>query len=390
MTDKAKPIRVGLLWHSLNSSNLGVTALTISNITLLNDAAREAGRSVEFVILGWHSPAPLQADVKNLTIKGISPRKVLDPRALYRWVRQCDIVLDISAGDSFADIYGAKRFLVNVLAKLVVVLARKPLILSPQTIGPFKAGWTSAVARLFLRKAKTVFSRDKMSTDYAHSLGCHTVIEACDVAFALPWTQQPKRDDGITRVGLNVSGLLFNGGYAKKNDFALKADYATLMRKLIAAIMQKPNTEVHLIGHVIDDNFAVEDDYRVAQALEHEFKGAIVAPKFANPSEAKSYISSLDFFSGSRMHACIASFSSGVPVIPLAYSRKFLGLFGTIGYDDVVDCKEMSEDASIQKVLEGLDQRGQLKQKVDLANARAQEKLSRYRSFLTSTLLEYR
>ena len=49
--------------------------------------------------------------------------------------------------------------------------------------------------------------------------------------------------------------------------------------------------------------------------------------------EAKSHISGMDFFIGSRMHACIAAYSSGVPVFPLGYSRKFTGLFAEkLGY----------------------------------------------------------
>jgi colanic acid/amylovoran biosynthesis protein len=47
----------------------------------------------------------------------------------------------------------------------------------------------------------------------------------------------------------------------------------------------------------------------------------------------------MDFFTGARMHACIAALSSGVPVLPMAYSRKFAGLFGTLGYHHMADCK---------------------------------------------------
>ena len=49
---------------------------------------------------------------------------------------------------------------------------------------------------------------------------------------------------------------------------------------------------------------------------------------------------------GARMHACIAAFSSGVPVVPMAYSRKFEGLFGSLGYDRTVDCTADSAERS--------------------------------------------
>jgi hypothetical protein len=46
-------------------------------------------------------------------------------------------VLDIGAGDSFTDIYGPKRFAYLWLTKAMAIARRRPLVLSPQTIGPF-------------------------------------------------------------------------------------------------------------------------------------------------------------------------------------------------------------------------------------------------------------
>jgi polysaccharide pyruvyl transferase WcaK-like protein len=51
------------------------------------------------------------------------------------------------------------------------------------------------------------------------------------------------------------------------------------------------------------------------------------------------------------MHACIAAFSSGVPVFPLAYSRKFNGLFGdTLLYNNFGDLVIESEFEIMEKL----------------------------------------
>jgi polysaccharide pyruvyl transferase WcaK-like protein len=65
----------------------------------------------------------------------------------------------------------------------------------------------------------------------------------------------------------------------------------------------------------------------VCKAIQREIPECSVAPFFYTPTEAKSYVSGLDMLIGARMHCCIAAYSSGVPVYPLAYSRKFRGLF---------------------------------------------------------------
>src|SRR4030042_4682892 len=50
-----------------------------------------------------------------------------------------------------------------------------------------------------------------------------------------------------------------------------------------------------------------------------------------NHNETKYIIGLCDFFIGSRMHACIAALSQGIPAVGIAYSRKFSGVFESIG-----------------------------------------------------------
>jgi polysaccharide pyruvyl transferase WcaK-like protein len=63
----------------------------------------------------------------------------------------------------------------------------------------------------------------------------------------------------------------------------------------------------------------------------------------------KYLIGQCDFFIGSRMHACIAALSQGVPAVGLAYSRKFLGVLRSIGVENLaVDLRE----CDIEKISE--------------------------------------
>ncbi len=318
-----RKIRVGLLWHSVNSENLGVVALTVSNMAIIEAVARQAGCAVEFVVMGWADPGAPQIEQDNLRVFRMRTKDIIGPRGLFRQCRQCDFVLDISAGDGFSDIYGPKRFALGALSRAMVLLARRPLVFVPQTIGPFKRGWVRIIAAWLMKHAFAVVTRDTLSETYIKTLGIQNAIESTDVAFRLPYETKHGKPPGKAAVGLNISGLLFNGGYTRDNMFSLKDDYPKMARELIAAFLSKGTCDVHLVSHVISSQFEVEDDYRTAVKLSEEFPAVIVAPRFNTPSEAKTYISGLDFFAGSRMHACIAAFSSGVPVVPIAYSRKF-------------------------------------------------------------------
>ena len=134
-------LTIGLLWHSAVSDNLGVGALTVSQIAIVEKVAAEIGVGVRFVILGWRDPRPSYIEAPNVTRFEMSGRDLVSPGGLYSTVRGCDLVLDIGAGDSFADIYGPARIRKMLLGKFIVHAARRPMILSPQTIGPFTRAW---------------------------------------------------------------------------------------------------------------------------------------------------------------------------------------------------------------------------------------------------------
>ncbi|MCR8726844.1 polysaccharide pyruvyl transferase family protein [Frigidibacter sp. ROC022] len=388
MTPDRPPVRIGLVWHSLNSDNLGVGALTLAHIEILEEAARALGLAPKFIILGWTDPKPLYLQKGNVEVAGLRLKDFVKPvGGLFGRLKRCDLVFDIGAGDSFADIYGLKRFGTVWASKALTLLAGRPLILSPQTIGPFNRGWARWLAGSVMKRATALSTRDDLSTRFLRSMGYKgEIIEASDVALRLSFQKPVRASSEKLRVGLNVSGLLFNGGYNRSNMFGLQSDYADLVRRIVRQVLERKDAELHLVPHVVSDAIAVEDDHRANLALAEEFPEVLVAPKFGSPIEAKSYIAGMDFFAGARMHACIAAFSSGVPVLPMAYSRKFAGLFGSIGYDILADCRSDSADEIVAKFEDALDRREELKLSAESSLAWGLARLQRYEEAASEAL----
>ncbi len=355
-------LKIALLFHSAKNDNLGVGALSVSEVEILRQIAQVRGLDVQITVIDSFGPRPPYICGNDVQVTMLRPMR--HPFTFFRTVRQNDLVIDIGGGDSFADIYGWKRFTKMHLLKYLVHLSGRALVLAPQTIGPFRSRLRQAIAAQSIRMSKIVVTRDALSTAALQTMGvgCRT-IEASDVALRLPFTPPAPRAAGTpVRVGLNVSGLLMNGGYTRNNMFGLKMDYGTLIRSLITDFLAHPDgCELHLVPHVISwDRSALEDDYQASLDLAVAFPEVKVAPRFASPSEAKSYIAGLDFFMGARMHACIAAFSAGVPVVPMAYSRKFAGLFGSLGYHHTVDCTAETAAAIQQKIQTAYDGRAAL------------------------------
>lgn len=390
--EPAFDITVGLLWHSLSSGNLGVGALTESNVAIVREAAERQGLRVRFLVLGTGSgSSPALTDSLRAVGHELECHRIRVFRSSFRQlVRQCDFVLDIGEGDSFSDIYGFRRFLFYWLSKNIVCSLGRPLILSPQTIGPFDGRLARLLAVQVMRRCRMIFSRDGLSTRYLAALGLRrNADEATDVAFRLPFGRA-MRADGRVHVGMNVSGLLFNGGYTGANQFELKADYRETMRALLREFHARKDVQLHLVSHVVVPEMPVEDDLATARQLAGEFPGVIVAPRFTCPSEAKSYISGLDFFCGARMHACIAAFSAGVPVVPIAYSRKFIGLFGSLGYERIADCTREGTTDVVATVLHAFSSASQCRDEIRLGLTKIDERIGRYERALSAVMSERR
>ena len=366
---------------TIKSGNKGCAALCYSVLYLIDDILSQkgidyqlyltdskekegkhsvniSGRTIQYESIGY----PLQNSWIN-TIKHI--KKNL---RLYKIFKQADYIMDIGQGDSFADIYGAKRFdKIDRIHRTARFLS-KPYILLPQTIGPFTNPAIRQKAIKSIVGATLVMTRDGQSFDYVKELAGDNshVKEFIDVAFFLPYTKMDF-DKDFVHVGLNISGLLWNGGYTRDNQFGLKADYQEAIRKMLAWFLSRENVKVHLISHVATGERNVENDYEVAfdlwKTMHHD--RLVLAPLFFSPIDAKSYIAGMDFFMGARMHATIAAFSAGIPVVPMAYSRKFNGLFvDTLSYPHIIDLKEDDESTILTMVKEAFSHREDLQREI--------------------------
>ena len=133
----------------------------------------------------------------------------------------------------------------------------------------------------------------------------------------------------------------------------------------------------------------VENDYAVSFDLceEYNHPNLVLSPLFLDPIAAKNYIAGMDFFMGARMHSTIAAFSSGVPVVPMAYSRKFNGLFiDTLQYPYMVDMKVQSETDMIDVIKQSYEQRKKLK---DIEHSRMRTTVEECKKLLYEKLCNF-
>jgi colanic acid/amylovoran biosynthesis protein len=294
-------------------------------------------------------------------------------------LQESDVVVALAGGDSFSDIYGQERLWYVSLPQILALLMKRPLVLLPQTIGPFKSAIGRSVARLILRHARRIYTRDAESLAEAERLlgrkPGHAAF-AYDMGFALdPLPPPPDVKDRIQElrrqgalVGLNVSGLLYAGGYTGGNQFGLQVDYREMIQRLIEFFTGRQGAQVLLLPHVVGGPENMESDVpacqRVFEDLESKCHGRLhLLPGSLDHHQVKWVIGQCDFFLGSRMHACIAALSQAVPALGLAYSRKFEGVFRSLDAGDLVlDLTRQDMAGGLKFVEERFRQRELLKQ----------------------------
>ena len=353
-------MKIGLMGCEFESANKGCEALTYSIIYILEKLLKNSKQLFSIYNFSGTELGKIPDEFKSIRFVNVKP-KLKDATFNYiRKLNECDLILDATMDDSFSDIYSEKYYKRLIRNKKIAQFFCKNYILLPQTYGPFQNKKSERMAsKIFLNSTK-IYCRDEMSKKVLEeSFKIKNAELVTDMAFLLPYYKErfPIESSKI-KIGLNVSGLLYKGGFYKENQFDLKLKYKEFINKLIEYINAKNEYEIHLIPHVVDlDENAYDDDYKICKFLKEKYSNCILAPDFNNPIDAKSYISNMNIFIGSRMHSTIAAFSSNVITIPVSYSRKFEGLFNSLEYQYVINGKSNTTEEAIDKVIEFIEKK---------------------------------
>lgn len=411
--DADRRVTVGLLGASFGTKNLGIAALacgTVASIChsfpnvriFLLDYGKDPAifqvahpggfTSVELINIRFSKRIYLSNHIVYLLFLAIFlrivPSRQLRARLLQRnhvlkTILEADIIGSIAGGDSFSDTYGFVRLIYVTLPQFLVLLLGKPLVLLPQTFGPFKGALAKTIARYTIRHSKTAYSRDTTGLEATRKIigRNHGRLEfSHDMGFALEPRIRDERiptwlaeyDYSIPLVGLNVSGLLYIGGYTHNNMFGIKGDYRRLIHALIYFFARKHSAHVMLVPHVL--GVGEESDVIACRKIYDDTEGNSrphlhLLEEEYDQHEIKYLIGRCNFFLGSRMHSCIAAISQCVPAVGLAYSQKFHGVFSSVGTEKlVIDIREHDEHAVIESVENAykrrIELRAQLEEKI--------------------------
>lgn len=300
--------------------------------------------------------------IKNLRIPVLKlEKKLLDKFGIVlpftrfgKIIRNLRWVAAINGGDGFSDIYSSETFISRLHETNIAMKCNIPVIILPQTIGPFKEESNRVIANRILQYATRIYVRDDKFIEELNSMGLKYEMTKDLSAYMKP--QPFDIDIEPNAVGLNVSGLTYSNTFRTLS--GQFASYQYLM-KAIVRYFQSQNVPIYLIPHSYnynhpeesnDDLVAIRDLYA---KLEDRTNVHVIDRDMISP-QVKYVISRMSFFIGTRMHANFAAIYTKVPLFGLAYSYKFQGAFEANGiYDSTAMINNITEeecDAIVVKI----------------------------------------
>ena len=245
----------------------------------------------------------------------------------------------------------------------------RPFATLPSGMGPYNNWLTRRLARFILNRIDIIPLREETSYNYLKSLKLTKarVVLAGDLAFLLTpafpeRVEQIFTRDGVVKDHRLFVGLTPNEHFARtlgltesKGRQQEQKEYVELMTEVVNYIIGKFNATVCLIPHVYD-----YDDEEICQQIYKRVNRKEATSYLKNEylaDELKGVISSCDMFIGSWMHSTIASTSTGVPTLAIAFSDKFYRVFGkTMGQEEyIVDIRNQEPSRFLTEIKTKLD-----------------------------------
>jgi polysaccharide pyruvyl transferase WcaK-like protein len=262
---------------------------------------------------------------------------------------------------------------------------RKPLILLPQTYGPFRSQKARRIGEEIVRGSSQAWARDKRSFVVLQELlGRHFDERrhrcGVDVAFLLEAKAPVRQSTYLSGwlesrrnrplVGINVSGLIYNSPELAVSRYGFRADYRKVVTDLVSRLIGEGGANIVILPHVFPAHQSYESDVEASTQLIDALSPALrphirIEQTLRDPREAKWLVAQVDWFCGTRMHATIASLSSGVPTAAVAYSDKTKGVFESCGQGNhVVDPRQLGTEEILEVLWRSWVERDESRQSI--------------------------
>ena len=388
-----QPVRIAIIGAAL-SANKGAAAMVESVMARLPNEMGEC----HFDILTTYPEAdssrlPVGADAD---VVGLSPLRLAlvefpvawlaflmrKLRLPLFWVRSrgCRSMLDSVvvvdvAGISFADGRGFAIVVYNALMTGVPLLLGVPTVKAAQALGPFQSFPNKLLARLVLRRVKTVCARGARTREHLDSLGGINAIDVADLAFSLDEAASFPASvttalDAIDKDFIVVMpSAVVRGIYESTG-----GNYVSAMAALVADIRHKTGHSIVLAPHSyraglpegrMNDGPVCRE---VGEACSSDPQ-VLVLDFDLTAGELRHLVAHSSVLVTSRFHAMISGLATSTPTVVVGWSHKYKEVLDDFGLSSLgLDSSSLNTPSEIADIVgEVLASKDEMSQQISAA-----------------------
>jgi colanic acid/amylovoran biosynthesis protein len=294
----------------------------------------------------------LSAVLVKIGLKGFYRSELLER------IKKCDIVVSYSdenfkEGTFFLpfNVYWILTWWTMLASKawdvLVARFCSKPIVMFPNSVGPFNTVIGRLLSRLALNSCSLIIVREPISDRLVQSLRVKTPKI---LTFDTTWLFRSTINTGFegnSHPCIGVSPGIYSYVFSESEIERHVTSYAEALDKAI----EKLGFSVVFLPHYVsgfrhDD---LEISRMILQKMKNKNRTRIV--KIERAEEFKSLLDKMDLVISSKMHPAVLALSGHVPTLCVAYDHKQTGLFESLEMNKcVIPLNELSSERLFSKI----------------------------------------
>ena len=250
-----------------------------------------------------------------------------------QYIRQFDLVLQVG-GSNIVALYGQ----VQLDYPLLTLIAKRPLVLLGQSVGPFGTGLFKRLCKIVFQQADVVQLRESRSAALmqAAALPSEKVQLSTDLAWLVdiprqhpvtlqlpagkPWVAMTLRNLAPFDQLLNITQADYLAAFAQMTEALIQAGYRVLLISTCTGMDRYQN----------DDRMQA---LQLHQMLQYR-ADVLVEMRELNDIELGQLLAQCELLIGTRLHSAIIAMNAGCPAIALNYEHKSAGMMQDMGFAD--------------------------------------------------------
>jgi len=215
---------------------------------------------------------------------------------------------------------------------LIAKFFEKPVVMFPNSVGPFRTWIGRFLSRLALNRCDCILVREPVSYEIINSLRikCPKILTS-DTTLIFESTYDTVFDTP-SRPVMGITAGIYSHSLSEKEVYK----YVTAHAKVLDRAIERYGFEVVFLPHYVT-GFRY-DDSEISELILNQMKNKNRAKitKADTFEEYKSFLDQMDIVVSSKMHSAVLATSGYVPTLCIAYDHKQIGYFEQLGLNTCV------------------------------------------------------